>query len=126
MIIVKVLEIGPGPAAARLLGGIREENAVVLNPHAVGSCEELELANYLAEKSFENGRNIANKFKYEFLLWLSGTRDIKNAIKKTKPEKNRPFLLVAFSGMEGIKGRKPNLKKEAEPLALERISLSRL
>jgi tRNA threonylcarbamoyladenosine modification (KEOPS) complex Cgi121 subunit len=86
--------------------------------------EEIELAYHLAKKSFAGKKNIARKFKYEFLLWLSGTRDIKNAMKKTAPEKGKPFLLIVFSGQ--MKGEKPALKKTADPLRLERISLSRI
>lgn len=100
------------------------DDAVAVKIGFVESFEELELAEHLARKSFKEGKNIAKKFKYEFLLWLSGTRDIKNALKKTAPEGEH--LLVIFSGLDEIKGKRPGLRKKAEPLAMEKISLSRI
>lgn len=108
--------------------GLDEEldglDAVAVKESAVESMEELELAYHLARKTFAGKKNIARKFKYEFLLWLSGTRDIKNAMKKTAPEEGKPFLLIVFSGQ--IRGEKPALKKTADALRLEKISLSRI
>lgn len=99
------------------------ENAVLLDPEKVKSGEELELAHYLAKKSFKNKSNIAKKFKYEFLLWLSGKTDISSAIRYSKTSRKEK-LLVVFNGELNLKSAK--LKKTADPLDLERISLSRI
>jgi tRNA threonylcarbamoyladenosine modification (KEOPS) complex Cgi121 subunit len=99
------------------------EDAVLINPEKVKSMEELELAYLLAKKSFKNKRNIAKQFKYEFLLWLSGKTDIKSALEYFKTPKKQK-LLVLFKG--GMKLKQAKLEKTAEPLDLERISLSRI
>lgn len=100
------------------------KDGVMVRKDAVGSSEEIELAFHLAQWSFRKKKNIAKNLNYEFLLWLSGTRDIKNAIKKTAPQKGDECLLIDFSGKE--KGKKTELRKKADPLRLERISLSRI
>lgn len=114
--------------AEELQRHLEDIDGVAVRPELVKSIEELELSNHLAKKAFQNRKNIARKFKYEFLLWLSGTRDIKNAIKKTAP--GGEFLLILFSDYDisklKAKEKKLNLKKTADPLALERISLSRI
>ena len=99
------------------------ENAVLVNPEKVKSEEEIELAYYLAKKSFRNKSNIAKKFKYEFLLWLSGKMDINSAINYSKTSKKKK-LLVVFEGTLNLK--KAKLEKAADPLDIERISLSRI
>jgi len=100
------------------------ENGVMVRKDAVESVKEIELAYHLAESAFRNRKNIAKKKEFEFLLWLSGTRDIKNAIKKTAPEKGEECLLIDFS--DKAKGERIGLRKKADPLRLERISLSRI
>lgn len=100
-----------------------QEDAVLINPEKVKSYEELELAYLLARKSFRNKKNIAKKFRYEFLLWLSGKTDISSAIKYFKTSKKQN-LLILFKGKMKLKPAK--LEKRAEPLDLERISLSRI
>lgn len=113
-------------------GLLAEEDAVVLRPDCVSSCEELELAALLAGKSIRNGANIANSRKYEFLLWVSGKTDIRSALHWAAPRSPKDMLLVVLSGGKGIKrrlgayGMPHGLCRKAEPLALERISLSRL
>ncbi len=104
----------------------KKADAVAISTGSVGSREELELAYHLAKDAFKEKRNIAKKLKYEFLLWLSGTRDIKNAMERT--EAGKEFLLIVFSDkdIEGLEGKEAKLKRKGEPLALERISLSRL
>jgi len=99
------------------------EDAVLLNPEKINSTEELELAYFLAEKSFRNKKNIAKKFRYEFLLWLSGKTDISSAIKYFQTSEKRK-ILVLFKGKMKLKPAK--LEKRAEPLDIERISLSRI
>ncbi len=93
-----------------------------INPDKVHSREELELAYILAKDAFRRKKNIAKKFRYEFLLWLSGKTDIKSAVRWAEPSKQA--LLVLFEGSRKLKPAK--LKKRAEPLELERISLSRI
>jgi len=105
-------------------------DAVALRPDMVESIEELELAFHLARKAFQKKKNIARKLKYEFLLWLSGTRDIDSAMKRTLPE-GKGFLLVAFSDIGKPPARlktkkKTGLRAHGDPLRIERISLSRL
>ncbi len=105
-------------------------DAVALDPSAVSSMEEIELAAYLASRSFERKANISRQMRYEFLLWLSGKRDIKSAMEATAP-RGHEFILVIFSEKADIGGleavRLPfDIRKKGEPLALERISLSRV
>lgn len=97
------------------------EGSAAVGIDSLKSLEEAELALHLTEEAFKNGKNIAKKKNLEFLLWLSGTRDIKNALRKTKPEGE--FFLISFEEDEnGGHG----LAKKAEPLRLEEISLSRI
>lgn len=94
--------------------------------------QEIHLAEYLAKKSYKSKKNIAKKFKYEFLLWLTGKRDIKSAIEYANPDKEG-FLLIVFSEnivqiMRKLKARKHTMTiaKKANPLNLEKIALSRI
>ena len=104
---------------------IENLDGVAVRADAVECYEELELAYHLAKRSFERKRNIAKKFKYEFLLWLSGTRDIRNAVRKTAPEGE--CMLILFSGeVENVKEKRLDLKKTADLVRLENISLSRI
>lgn len=105
--------------------GIEDMDAVAVKPEAARSMEELKLAYHLAKRSFEKDQSIARKFKYEFLLWLSGTRDIKNALRKTAA--GGSCLLILFSGdpPQGAEEAK-GLPEEADALRLEAISLSRI
>lgn len=109
-------------------GMLDEADGIAIRPDCVKSQEEIELAHHLAWKAIESGKNIARKMKYEFLLFVSGTRDIRNAIKKTKVDEGEEFLLVLFSGdvPAGMEMLKLSLRKDAMPLDLERISLSRI
>ncbi len=110
----------------RMRGNAPEElyekhNAVVVNIETLQSVEEAEMALHLAEEAFKNGSNIAKKKNLEFLLWLSCTRDIKNALKKTKP--GEEYFLIEFSEETE---EKHGLPKNGEPIRLENISLSRI
>ncbi len=100
------------------------DDAVALREDVVKSEEEIKLAYHLAELSFKNGKNIAKKFKYEFLLWLTGKTDIKSALSVSEP-KGKECIAIIFRD-EKIKGKKPGLNKRAEPLDIEKISLSRI
>lgn len=108
-------------------------DAVAVRRGAVGSLEEAELAEHLARAAFERKTNISRQLRYEFLLWLSGKTDIKSAMAETKPDGDE-FFVVLFSdavpdgevrGDMEAKLLPLALKRRAEPLALERISLSR-
>ncbi|MBU0590846.1 hypothetical protein KKF81_00455 [Candidatus Micrarchaeota archaeon] len=126
---------------ARLTGSVRIDeldkiiqglDAVAINPDLIESLDEIDLAYHLAKASFDNNKNIGKKLKYEFLLWLSCTRDIKNALKKTAPHSTKDFILIMFSGKfalvhKMIGKKKPlKLKKKGSPTRLEKISLARI
>ncbi len=120
------------PALHRALDGL---DAVALGPGSAGSVEELRLAWHLASRAFGSGKNIADKMRYEFLLWLAGKRDIRSAMEATAPEDGGHGLFVVwFSGagedevLSALEARKLplGLPEEGDPLRLERISLSRL
>jgi tRNA threonylcarbamoyladenosine modification (KEOPS) complex Cgi121 subunit len=108
-------------------------DAVVIDPNLVKSIEEIKLAEYLAKKSFENKNNIAKRLKYEFLLWVTGKTDLKSAFKIANP-KNKDMILIVFSGdkkriIEKLKAKTQDSKLKtrlADPLDIERISLSRI
>ncbi|MEW6748655.1 MAG: hypothetical protein AB1295_03030 [Candidatus Micrarchaeota archaeon] len=100
---------------------------------AVGSEEELQLAFHLAKGSFSKKTNIARSMRYEFLLWLLGKTDIKSAMKESAPDSEEFFVIVfsetrpdAVCRLLEAELLPLNLEKEGEPLALERISLSRI
>jgi tRNA threonylcarbamoyladenosine modification (KEOPS) complex Cgi121 subunit len=99
--------------------------------------EEIMLAHYLAKRSFKEKTNIAKSLHIEFLLWFAGTRDIEKAFEYAMFDNTRDFVLLSFSKQnEHTKGhiikllrakeKKLVIKKKADPLCLERISLSRL
>lgn len=101
---------------------------------AVLSMQEADLAMHLAEKAFAEKRNIARKPRYEFILWLSGRRDIKSAMEATAPAEGEELFVAVFSdigereALGRLKAEKLplGLEKNADPLRLERISLSRI
>ncbi len=106
--------------------------ALALAPSCAQSIEELELAQHLARRCSGRKACIANRFKYEFLLWLTGKTDIKSAIAKSAP-KGGELLVVSFGegkrkileALDAEEVRKP-LQRRGDPLRLEAISLSRI
>ncbi len=129
---MRVLEIRGGEALALLKDA---DGAVAIRAGMVETLDELELAYYLAERSFETKTNVAKKLKYEFLLWLAGKTDIRSAIEAAAPKAGGDVLVAVFPGrgagglvkkLVALGAGVAKLKKAAEPLALERISLSRL
>ena len=107
--------------------------ALVLDPSAAESLEELELALHLARKSFGAKTALAKKLKYEFLLWLTGKTDIKSAMVKSAPKDPGNLLIVLLGGSKAhvlkeleAREKKKALKKNADALRLEEISLSRI
>jgi hypothetical protein len=124
-------------------------DAVAVRDDIVSSLEEFGLAEHLAKSAFSKKTSIARQMRYEFLLWLSGKTDIKSAMRCTSPRKKAGadegagngegadgsgFFVVVFSDTEpeavcrmlGAKRIPLGLEKKAEPLALERISISRI
>jgi tRNA threonylcarbamoyladenosine modification (KEOPS) complex Cgi121 subunit len=107
-------------------------NAVLISRNHVKSVKELQLAEYLSRRAFQTNSSIAKKFKYEFLLWLAGKRDIQCAVDETRPDSNE-CLLIIFSGsakhiFDQTSAKKQHLTLEIgiDPLRLEKISLSRI
>lgn len=122
-----------GPAG--LCEALGRLDAVAVRTGAAASEEEFGLAAHLAERSFAEKTNIAKKPAYEFLLWLAGKTDISSAMKELSPkEGENEFFVVVFSDAEqneilrelNAKELPPGLTARGEPLALERISLSRI
>lgn len=116
-----------------------ELSVLIIKAELVKSIEELKLAEYLTNRAFADKKNIATKYKYEFLLWLCGKSDIKRAIEVTKPKENEEALLIIINDNDQQAARKilinakikiinetGDLTNEASALALERISLSRI
>ncbi len=111
---------------------IKDTDALLIDDSIINSNEEITLAYELAKKSFEDKTNIARIFKYEFLLWLTKKRDIKSALEAARPKGNEAFLIIFEGGKNeilekiGAKEIKFKLKKNADPLEIEEISLSRI
>ncbi|MEM3075738.1 MAG: hypothetical protein QW590_02855, partial [Candidatus Bilamarchaeaceae archaeon] len=61
------------------------EGIIAVRSDFARSKEEFYLAYLLAKLAFKNKKNIAKKFKYEFLLWLTGKRDIRSALAVSEP-----------------------------------------
>ena len=133
MRLMRVLRIKTDLKGTELFKALDGLDAVAVKEGCVGSLEEIELANHLAVSAMDKKTNIARSLRYEFLLWLSGKTDIKSAFKETGPDSNE-FIVVSFSDKQEeevvghLKGDPQDLrlKEKADPLALERISLSRV
>lgn len=112
------------------------ENALIVNSSLVESLLELRLAEYLSNSSFRQKTNLAKKFKYEFLLWLTGKRDIRSAMSVAINHPSREFMLFYFgkgkSGlnllMKKLQAKKlpDQLTHDFNPIRLEKISVSRV
>ncbi len=109
-------------------------DALLFKLGLVKSREEILLADFLAKKFTAEGKSIARKFKYEFLLWLTGKKDIRSAFECSAPSGGKALLILFDASKKkslmaalGAKILKNNLEraKRAQPLDLERISLSR-
>src|SRR3989338_7777466 len=90
------------------LGGIFKSisaySAVVVNPFLCKSRQQILIAEHLAKSSFRKKTNIARDFKLEFLLWLTGKRDIKSAMQAANP-KGKEMFLILFNRNEKLKSR---------------------
>jgi tRNA threonylcarbamoyladenosine modification (KEOPS) complex Cgi121 subunit len=133
---MRILRVMCGMKPVALRAALDEMDAVAVRPDAAESVEEYELAHHLAKSSFEKKTNVARSMRFEFLLWLCGKTDIKSAMKETAPHDaavDGDFILVVFSDAQNesicrkLEARELplKLKQTGEPLALERISLSR-
>jgi tRNA threonylcarbamoyladenosine modification (KEOPS) complex Cgi121 subunit len=111
--------------------------AVAAGAHSAASLEEFRLAHHLAKSAFSKKRNIARDIRYEFLLWLSGKTDIRSAMEATAPKGGEDFFVVllgesgcpepdAICRLLEAESLPLGLEKQGSPLALERISLSRV
>ncbi|MFH0737296.1 MAG: hypothetical protein V1827_01450 [Candidatus Micrarchaeota archaeon] len=130
---MRILRIQSGLGLTELMRKLDGLDAVALREGIASSKEEFELADHLAKSAFSKKTNIARQLRYEFLLWISGKTDIKSAMAETSPEKNEFFVVVfsdakpdAVCRMLEAKELPLRLNKNAEALAIERISLSRI
>jgi tRNA threonylcarbamoyladenosine modification (KEOPS) complex Cgi121 subunit len=122
-----------GLGADELLRRAKEKRVVLLNPRRVESVEGLELAHTLAKKSIAEGTAISKNMEIEFVLWLSGKKDIRRAFEEVGYTAGKEFVAVSF-GMGKkelvaeleLKEKKLGLEKEAGWEAVERISLGRV
>ncbi|MDD5171682.1 MAG: KEOPS complex subunit Cgi121 [Candidatus ainarchaeum sp.] len=117
-----------------LFSRLGKADAVMMRTGTIGSIGEAALALHLAQRAFANKKNIARQLKYEFLLWISGKTDIASAMKATAPQDKKEFFVILFTEREhenllkslDVEELPLGLKQEADPLALEKISLSRI
>jgi len=131
--------------AEELLRRAMRKKIILLDAGKVGSVEELELAHELAKKSIADGTGISKNMEIEFVLWLSGKKDIRRAFEEVgfdrRPDiwgggqrgAGKEFVAVSFGmGKKEIiaelemKEKKLGLGKEAGWEAVERISLGRI
>lgn len=119
--------------AEELLRRAMGKRIVLLDSGKVNSLEELELAHELAKRSLEEGTTISKNLEIEFVLWLSGKKDIRRAFEEIGFKAGKECIAVSFGiGKKELlvelelKEKKLGLKKEAGWEAVERISLSRI
>lgn len=119
--------------AEELLRRAMRKKILLLDAGKVGSAEELELAHELAERSIADGTAISKNPGIEFVLWLSGKKDIRRAFEEVGFRGGREFIAVSFGiGKKelvaelGMKEKRLGLKGRAGWEAVERISLSRI
>ena len=106
---------------------ITTSDGICLDLSKITSSEELNLAYHLAKKSFSQNKNIAKNFNYEFLLWLSGKKDISFALSEYGAKEGKKIIFVVFANFEKWKNlKKIKLEKSTSFEVLERISLSRI
>ena len=115
-----------------LLSLAEKTGTLLLNPEKINSDEELLLAERLANDSMREKRALAKKMETEFLLWLSGKKDISSALKEYGFRSPENILLISFSKKKqeltrlfSLKEKKMQIRKKSTPEEIERISLSR-
>ncbi|MFA5412491.1 MAG: KEOPS complex subunit Cgi121 [Candidatus Micrarchaeia archaeon] len=119
--------------AEELLRRAKGKRVVLLDAGKIDSVEELELAHALAKKSLGDGTAISKNLGIEFVLWLSGKKDIRRAFEEIGYRKGKDLIAVSFGmGKKELiaelemKEKKLGLEKEAGWEAVERISLGRV
>jgi hypothetical protein len=139
--LMLILKLRSGLSGERLRKALDSLGAVAVRPGVAGAMREFMLAGHLAGRAFQKKANIARQMRFEFLLWLTGRTDIRSAMEAASPDGGE-FFVILFP-KHGTRNRKPEtpdivcralearklppgLPEEAEPLALERISLSRI
>jgi tRNA threonylcarbamoyladenosine modification (KEOPS) complex Cgi121 subunit len=70
----------------------------IIDPTFIVSERQLQSAIYHVEKSFENKRNIARNKGSEFIIRLTGKRQISSALKQIGIQKNGQYLLAISFG----------------------------
>ncbi len=111
----------------------RELGFLVLSPAVLRSRQQLALAEELAKRSFSSKTNLANMFELEFLLWLTGERDIRAALKKSDFSPG-DFAVVCFKDVRkksildslAAAERPLELRETSTPIEIEETSLSRV
>ncbi len=130
---MKIFRLSSSLAKDEILEKCKKSGFTAVSPKIVDSQEQIELAHLLAKRSFRNKTNLAKNFGLEFLLWLSGENDIRQALEKNVFG-NADFMLVSFkkTGKKTVlnwlkaKEKHLDLKKKASSLELEKISLGRI
>lgn len=91
---------------------LKEKNIsfTLINSNKTLDFREIEIATYLAMHSFKNN-SISNRFENEFLIKLSGKRQIKDAINEYGVKKEGKIIFVYF-GDEKIEEMKTKYKLE--------------
>jgi tRNA threonylcarbamoyladenosine modification (KEOPS) complex Cgi121 subunit len=118
----------------QIIDAATSNGVLLLNPKNVDSLQSLRLAHHLANSTFEQKTNIASKFHLEFLLWLSGKKDIRSALDGMLFDAGRDIIAVCFDAEAfdkfmketGAKALALKLKENSDAMELERISLSRI
>ena len=118
--------------------------ATILDPLAVFSNQQLELAHAMAQKSMSEGAAVSKRLEMEFLMWLACTPHADKAIELAGAKNEDDFILVVFGRagdakkMAGRIGLKENKKKIGSATALaffgvksagqlyERMAISRI
>ncbi|MFH1306730.1 MAG: KEOPS complex subunit Cgi121 [Candidatus Micrarchaeota archaeon] len=142
--MLSALKVGSEKEIEEILERIKGNGykAALLDEEAVCCLEQLEGAYFLAKKSVKEGKEISKNIGIEFLLWLSGSGHVENAIGKVGAKKKENMVFVLFDGSEKEAGRKAGeiglkvngkvekagekrkeeIKKIIEKMAISRIS----
>jgi tRNA threonylcarbamoyladenosine modification (KEOPS) complex Cgi121 subunit len=99
-----------------------EGKFLFFNPEYVLNENHLRFALWHAKKAFKNGTNIARNLQIEFLIRLSGRKQIKKAL-ELMPQRNYCICILEgtleeFSKLTGVK-----TMKESFPRTEERLSI---
>ena len=89
-------------------------SATLLDPKAIFSFEQLELAAALAQKSIRDGTAVSGRPEMEFLMWLACSPHANKAIASVGAKSEKDLILVVLG--DGKNG--PNAGALAEKLGL--------